>query len=361
MADSKATRQGEGRDAFRAALRKAFQRQFPEAVRELDVASFRPDTMNEALQRAGAAMLPDLEAAAAALRTVLIGEVPSQLANPWSPAVNRLEQFVVATVGYRSLALPVGRPVSRAVLEHLHGRAIVTAWEVAALIRSSLPSGASARWRSLHELAVAGVAIAQFGEEVAERYVAHEAVRSWRVLKELRDQGSHWKVIPIPEQVFDQAEAEYHSAIAKFGRNFRLDYEWARPAMPDAGARIQFADIERKVGGAPWRMKYAMASEHVHAGDSGGSLADDHGWENPYSLPRWTTSTHGIAGGEAAMSIASVTNALVKGSLSPDDERSAATSDFLLAALEAMRRKVDTEFESVEMEIFRRTHPTRPS
>ena len=85
--------------------------------------------------------------------------------------------------------------------------------------------------------------------------------------------------------------------------------------MPEAGKRIQFAEIERRLGGEPWRMKYAMASEHVHAGDSGGSLADDHGWDNPYALPRWITSTHGTAGGAAGMSLTSATFALVKGSL----------------------------------------------
>ena len=61
------------------------------------------------------------------------------------------------------------------------------------------------------------------------------------------------------------------------------------------------------------------------------------------------------------MSLTSATFALVKGSLSPEDETGAATSDFLLAALEAMRRKVDAEFERVEMEIFDRVYRVHPS
>jgi hypothetical protein len=61
------------------------------------------------------------------------------------------------------------------------------------------------------------------------------------------------------------------------------------------------------------------------------------------------------------MSLGSLTRALVKGSLAPEDSESEVVADFLLAALEALRRKVDGEFEAVEQALCVRSYPTNPS
>jgi hypothetical protein len=368
LTNASSSRPGEAHEAFRNRLKAGFNRVLPEATAALQQGPATYELSQQLLEISGRKMLPDLEAAVDELRSVLVGQVPSRIVNPWAGAANALERLIVAVVGFRSLELPIGRPISRSVLERLHGRGVVTAWEVLTLIRASLPSGAAARWRSLHELAVAAVFIAESGEEIAERYVAHETLRRRRVFRELREHGGHWDQMPIPQDVMDRVEAASRAAIERYEPSFGDgDYEWARPAFPKKQKthkrppRIGFKDLEDAVGGAPWRLKYVTASEHVHVGDSGGALADDHGWDNPYLLPRWSTHTHGLAGANAAMSLLSITRALVKGSLGQDDTGNTVTADFLLAALGAMRNEVDREFEAVEQGLFGRAYPTEPS
>ena len=69
-------------------------------------------------------------------------------------------------------------------LSRLHARACLIASEVLALLRSGHASGAHARWRTLHELAVVAYFIEKHGEEVAERYLLHYMVESAKSAEE---------------------------------------------------------------------------------------------------------------------------------------------------------------------------------
>src|ERR1039458_2598896 len=55
--------------------------------------------------------------------------------------------------------------------------------EIICLLENGFADGAMARWRTLHEIGVVAAVISKHGEEIAKRYVAHQAVESERAMK----------------------------------------------------------------------------------------------------------------------------------------------------------------------------------
>src|SRR5260370_36714366 len=66
------------------------------------------------------------------------------------------------------------------VLARSHARACQIVEEILCLLECGLSDGAMARWRTLHEVAVVASFVATHGEDLAERYVSHQAVESKR-------------------------------------------------------------------------------------------------------------------------------------------------------------------------------------
>ncbi len=93
----------------------------------------------------------------------------------------------------KSIALEVGSNFNDEVsqgsdplmyaLVRLHARAVLIASEIEALLRTGHADGAHARWRTLHEVTVVAIFLANHGPEIAERYIEHDAVESWNLEK----------------------------------------------------------------------------------------------------------------------------------------------------------------------------------
>ena len=66
------------------------------------------------------------------------------------------------------------------VLTRLHARACQIAFEVLVLLKNGFADGAHARWRSLHEVTVVASFIKTHGDEVAERYLLHDNIESYK-------------------------------------------------------------------------------------------------------------------------------------------------------------------------------------
>jgi len=61
-------------------------------------------------------------------------------------------------------------------LTRLHARALLTASEVLALLRTGHASGANARWRTMHEISVVAQFLSKHGGPTAERYLLFDVV-----------------------------------------------------------------------------------------------------------------------------------------------------------------------------------------
>lgn len=117
--------------------------------------------------------------------------------------------------------------VRREVLLLLHTRACQTTMEIVTLLENGLADGALARWRTLYEIEVIASLINAHGDDLAERYLDHEAVvvkRSMDNELKFTDPASGSRGAKRQRK---EIEADFDAAIAKYGQEFGSSYGWA--------------------------------------------------------------------------------------------------------------------------------------
>ena len=197
------------------------------------------------------------------------------------------------------------------VLARSHARACQIAEEIVCLLEAGFADGAMARWRTLHELAVVASLVASHGEDLAERYVLHQAVESKRAADDYAACQSRLGYEPLAEKEVKAVEASYDAVIARFGPDYgKGDYGWAGHHLNRA--KPTFKDIERAVGIGHLRAHYRMASHNVHANPKG--VFFKLGILNESQVLLAGPSNAGLAdpGHGAALSLAQVTVAIGK-------------------------------------------------
>jgi len=124
-----------------------------------------------------------------------------------------------------------------------------------------------ARWRTLHEIAVASVFISDGGEGVAERYASHQVIEAWRAASEYQRFCVSLGYEPMEPEEVGELEMECAVLIDRYGPEFRERYGWASERLQLKSP--SFADIERAVEIDHLRPFYRMASHNVHANPRG--------------------------------------------------------------------------------------------
>ncbi len=152
-------------------------------------------------------------------------------------------------------------------LTRIHGRACLTASEIGALLRSGHATGANARWRTLHELAVIALFIGQHELEVAERYIDHQVIEAYKGAKEIQEFQERLGVEGIDKQVED-LEAQYTELQDKYGGGYTSRYGWAGGVL--GNPRPNFRHIAQSIDMDFWKPYFRMASHGVHATPRGG-------------------------------------------------------------------------------------------
>jgi hypothetical protein len=154
------------------------------------------------------------------------------------------------------------------VLARSHARACQIAEEVLTLLEAGFSGGAMARWRTMHEISVVAAFIAATGEDLAERYVLHQAVESKRAADEYQQCQARLGYEPLTEEDLNAVQKAYDSVIAKYGPQFgKGDYGWASQHL--AKKKPTFKDIEAAVQIDHFRAHYRLASHSVHANPKG--------------------------------------------------------------------------------------------
>jgi Family of unknown function (DUF5677) len=153
------------------------------------------------------------------------------------------------------------------VLVRLHARVCLVTAEVLALLRSGFPSGAHARWRTAHEIAVVAFFISRHGDDTAERYVCHETVERYRAVSDYQVYASRLGERQFTKDEMAAAEMAIAQLSDRFGRGFLRRYGWAASALGKAS--VTFRDIEAAVSLDHLRPYYRMASHPTHAGPQG--------------------------------------------------------------------------------------------
>lgn len=160
----------------------------------------------------------------------------------------------------------------------LHIRACQVAAEILVLMENGFADGAMARWRTLHEIAVIALILSDNNDDVAQRYIEHEAVEakkaSDRFAKDYKSLGYR----PLSQKEIDRVDRKYALAISKYGQTFKTEYGWA--ASITGIPRPRFIDLQDLAGKGAMHSFYKMASYNVHATSKSlsqrvGNLYDD--------------------------------------------------------------------------------------
>jgi hypothetical protein len=157
-----------------------------------------------------------------------------------------------------------GKIVLRDILTRQHVRACQVTDEILCLLENGFADGAMARWRTLHEIAVVAAVISRHGEDIAQRYLAHQAVESKRAMNKYLDCYQQLGYRPLPAREVRKIDNAYDAAIATYGEPFKSHYGWAAEHLQKK--RPTFADLEAEAGRAEMRSHYQMGNDNVHAG-----------------------------------------------------------------------------------------------
>jgi len=165
----------------------------------------------------------------------------------------------------------------RGLLLRLHVRACQVTGEIVTLMENGFADGAMARWRTLYEIGVVATLIADAGEELAERYIAHEVVESKSALDEYERSWKELQERPVSTRDRRKVERNFAAAVSKYGKDFASPYGWAAKLIGNKNPN--FYQLQRAAQRAAMHSYYKMASYNVHASAKGmffrlGSLDD---------------------------------------------------------------------------------------
>lgn len=152
----------------------------------------------------------------------------------------------------------------RFVLVRLHARACQVADEIITLLENGFADGAMARWRTLHELAVVATLIEEGDEQLAERYIAHNAVDVKRQADDYDETQVPFGYPPIGPRSRRDIEKAYAHAIKRYGPAFATPYGWATERLHKK--KVTFKDLQEEAGRSGMNPYYKLASFSVHAG-----------------------------------------------------------------------------------------------
>ena len=153
------------------------------------------------------------------------------------------------------------------LLVRIHAKSVQVAKEILTLLRNGFPDGAQARWRTLHELSVISVFISEHGEEVAERYISHEAIDTYKAAVQYNDYYTRLGAEPISLEEMERMRKDYLKLLELYGQSYRHDYGWAADAL--SLKKPTFRDIESSIALDHHRPYYKAASANVHGNPTG--------------------------------------------------------------------------------------------
>ena len=153
------------------------------------------------------------------------------------------------------------------VLVRLHGNACLIGNEIITLLQSGFPDGAHSRWRTTHEISVIGSFIKKHGNEVAERYLLHDTIESYKAMLIYKEYAEFLGYQPLSASEEENTRRTKRSLCERFGRKYSNNYGWASEALTKDNPN--FSDIEKSVGLNHLRPFYKLASHHVHSNPKG--------------------------------------------------------------------------------------------
>lgn len=152
-------------------------------------------------------------------------------------------------------------------ISRLHARGCQITAEIILLLKNGFADGAHARWRTLHEISVIAYFITKHGNDLAERYLSHAAVESYKASLKYQEHSEALGYQKLTSEEMADIRERYQHYINKYGSNYKQPYGWSSSVVGKDNPTI--ADIEADVGLDHMRPYYKMASNNVHANPQG--------------------------------------------------------------------------------------------
>lgn len=195
-----------------------------------------------------------------------------RLMRRWGKPLSLMRMLLVLALEFGSVLNGEARrnstiPRTVDVLTRLHARACQVTDEVICLLSAGFADGAIARWRTLFEIATVAFLISRFGEEMAERYLAHDVVETYRAAMQLQEYAARIGYEPYSESELKAFKENYDTAILKYGRSFAGSYGWAAKQLNMNDPKLNDLIDQSEIGHL--RPYYKMASHNVHSNPKG--------------------------------------------------------------------------------------------
>lgn len=215
---------------------------------------------------------------------------------PWGAALEGLDMMrIAATEGadahYRQHWRDAGSgdDFRWEALVRLHRRGLMIAAEVSALLRAGFPTGAHARWRSLHEVSLLAFLLMDGDEDLAERYLCHQAIQAAEALRLILDHAARYPDEVPSRRSRGEIWAEERRLKDRYGKEYAGRYGWASKHLGQRNPSLK--DIAKKVSMSHWAPYVRLADYAVHALSR--SVHWDLGEPTP-DLPRVGATNYGL-------------------------------------------------------------------
>lgn len=189
----------------------------------------------------------------------------------WREPFDALETIVVIAEEVGEACDIEGRDLAKAkadyqfeALSQLFPRAILVAREIIHLLKGGFPDAALSRWRSLHELTVTAMFIAQCDRVTALRYLANFDFQARRAAKQYNVHAERAKLKPFSVKELEDIDRRCAISFEAVGEELKGEWDWAKPGLGQV--KPNFAEVEKVVKMDHWRPRYKWASQHIHSG-----------------------------------------------------------------------------------------------
>lgn len=193
----------------------------------------------------------------------------TNLERRWGKAIGMLRMLLTISreLGAETAKLrPPNESHLNDVLLRLHVRACQVTAEIIVLLENGYADGAMARWRTLHEIGIVMVLMREYGEQLAERYIAHRAVEAKSGMDQYALCYERLGYEELDQSECREIEDAYKHAINTYGKDFRGPYGWAAGFVNKGSRGIGLAELEAAAGRSLMASHYKLASHNVHAG-----------------------------------------------------------------------------------------------
>lgn len=150
----------------------------------------------------------------------------------------------------------------------LHVRACLVTSDIHALLRTGHASGAQARWRTLHEIAVIAFVLGANDAEISERFLLHRLVERYKDALHYQQHCEALGYEPFSDDEMTEFRETKETVVTRFGSGYQKPWGWAKPLL-QPNQTPNFTLLEPLAGIEHLRPWVHLSHHTIHGGATG--------------------------------------------------------------------------------------------